>query len=221
MITSDEFAKEMEEKEIEKRENLAKKEREKQEKLAKREDEKRKKLAQKEKGKGEKLAQKGLKKKTETKGKKGKEDRGPQKKKRIRRAVTDDENSLSEGDEGGEENPKPRKIVKRSVQKNMEKNKTDKKKCDEKKDLESEESSADDPTETNMVRNAGSDTENNEDNERCGTCKKSFQKDFHGEQWIRCVKCQVWHHQICQSVRKYVPNFVCDSCPLSAIVDAS
>jgi len=60
--------------------------------------------------------------------------------------------------------------------------------------------------------------DNVEDNEICGACKKFFQNEFNGEKWIRCVRCTKWYHQKCQSVQKYMPDFVCEDCLLSAFI---
>jgi len=48
----------------------------------------------------------------------------------------------------------------------------------------------------------------------CGTCGKSFQKDFSGEEWIKCSVCYDWYHMECQGLTpdKFSLSFRCDEC---------
>jgi len=68
------------------------------------------------------------------------------------------------------------------------------------------------------------DSEKDEqDDERCGTCSKSFQQDFHGEEWIKCTKdnCGIWYHLKCQKLDKYKCDFICDDCtPVGGLLQA-
>jgi len=74
-------------------------------------------------------------------------------------------------------------------------------------------SSSEDVDEPDSSKDSDSDVPS-EDNTLCGTCTKSFQKDFLGESWIRCVSCGDWYHNKCQNLREdeYRADFKCDEC---------
>jgi len=217
LLTSEEFAVEMAEKEREKNEILEQKEKEKEEKRAK-----------KERGKNEKPAQKILKKNKKQNETQKKQNQRKVVKKNTKKGREDQENSVSLpqedcGDEKENRNEKKNGThakKRKTTTKNKEK---PKRKNTREKSEESEKSAVDDPEEIDLeevpdTSSERAETDNEEDNELCGTCNKSFQKDFRGEQWIRCVRCSLWYHQSCQGLTDYIPDFVCESCPLAALV---
>lgn len=105
-------------------------------------------------------------------------------------------------------------------QADSKKNPKRKKKDKEVVNSDDDNSDVDDPSESGGSEDE-MEVENNEDedNELCGKCGKSFQQDFNGEQWIQCSDkaCNAWFHMKCVSITKYVATFRCEDCtPLKA-----
>ena len=68
-----------------------------------------------------------------------------------------------------------------------------------------------------LTENDRSSSGEEEDHERWGECRKSFQKDFNGEQWIQCLPCSAWFHKVPVSSTEYDPNFIFDDCSVQII----
>lgn len=103
-----------------------------------------------------------------------------------------------------QEAAKNKKNEKKSVKKKSVRKQTVKKSAKKKRkvEVEVENDCADDPP-------AASDSEIEE---LCGICNKSFQKDFNGERWIKCINCGQWFHFDCVDNADNVSDFYCSQC---------
>lgn len=49
--------------------------------------------------------------------------------------------------------------------------------------------------------------------EECVYCNQPYKNDESGEQWIRCIKCLRWVHELCAGIEKgRWKTYVCDMC---------
>ena len=49
--------------------------------------------------------------------------------------------------------------------------------------------------------------------EECVYCSQPYRNDQCGEQWIRCIKCLRWVHELCAGTEKgQWKTYVCDMC---------
>ena len=46
----------------------------------------------------------------------------------------------------------------------------------------------------------------------CSVCKEAWSKSRPGEQWISCVMCSDWTHELCSSHEGPEDCFICDYC---------
>lgn len=61
------------------------------------------------------------------------------------------------------------------------------------------------------LKYVSTDDEDSDDDAECPACGKRFSSDKHGEKWIRCTKCVLWHHELCCTTTNPI-KFICDSC---------
>lgn len=83
------------------------------------------------------------------------------------------------------------------------------------KTIEPEESDA-----SNIDSPRSSQSASEEQDELCGSCGKSFLKDFDGQKWVKCMTCQVWYHMLCQNLGddEYSVSFQCSKCVVPIVV---
>lgn len=62
-----------------------------------------------------------------------------------------------------------------------------------------------------MIPYVDTDDEDSND-EECLFCKEPFKNDYQGEQWIRCMRCNRWAHELCADSRKGCKTYICDFC---------
>lgn len=100
---------------------------------------------------------------------------------------------------------KIKRMKKNQLRRSQLRKQTVKKSAKKKRRVEVEvenDSNADDPL-------AASDSEIEE---LCGICNKSFQKNFNGDRWIKCINCGQWFHFDCVDNADNVSEFYCSQC---------
>ena len=192
LITAPEFAKEMEEKEKLREE----KENEKKEKLEERANEKKKKLEER----ARKAADKAQKNDKQT----GKEDKENAPVKKSKKEAPG--NNLKKKVPANKNKKRALGVARENIEKTVAPGPSKPVKNQRKRKVES---SSEDSASDKLVS-----SEREEDNTLCGTCQKSFQRDFDGEAWIQCTACTDWYHISCQEKEEsfYDPAFICDEC---------
>ncbi|CAH2016502.1 unnamed protein product [Acanthoscelides obtectus] len=65
--------------------------------------------------------------------------------------------------------------------------------------------------EDDIVHLVETDDEDSND-EECLFCNESFKNDIHGEQWIRCMSCLGWAHELCAATKEGCKIYICDFC---------